>query len=509
MKLGLLLPLLLAASSFACAPTSPQTGQGGANPNDRTSGGDDGEKLLTGAMIVSSDGEYAVLQRNTVSVLLDVKRGRATELPFQGERFVFSKTRHVLYAVKQNLAGVAALDLDAGARELWSTVPAFVTTAGARLMRVSDDDRALVLGDQDRVFVMDPASGDVRGVVSIGSVPTDVAFLANGSALFVGTVTWQSHQPSTAIVQADLKTLASKSIQIPNCDAPIEVLPDGSRALLSPTYCQEGQQSSTGGWTNPDPVSVIDLLADGPRFRENLPGFGPVALVKDGKRAIAYLDTKRMDPSMFADKSQVPSTSGDRYHLMVIDPVTLKFSLSPIGDALPRFAMTLDGKGLLVDATVTGVRGGAYAKVTIGPEGLQAQAGVFGGAKAPFGYFDLETKAFTALQGPAAPLDRFVQTADGKRVFTLKTRDDGLGGDLFAVDLVQKTTADLGKSLRDIAILPDGRTLILRIRLPAVKIGASLYTQEDYCFSLDGVSCESTVRYQSTVPVQTCEHDCF
>ena len=501
-RLGFSALLLLAA----CGPVS---GAGGANGNDRTNGGQNGDVLLTGAMIVSPDGAWAVMQRNTVSVLVDIQKRTATELPFQGERFLFAKNHPVLFAVKPNQGGVVAFDLDAGTKALWTTTPAFKTTASAMLLRISDDDRSLVLGDYDRVFVLDATSGSIRGTVPVGTVPTDVGFVGPNEALVVGSVRWLDHKPATAVVHVDLTSLASTSIDVPNCDAPIAVLPDHSRAFLSPTYCEEGQATNPNGqWTNPDPVSVIDLNASRPHFLKNLPGFGPVAMSKDGSRVVAYLDTKRMDPSMFDDKKQVPSTFGDEFHLMVIDPTSLAFTLSPIGGALPRFAMTLDGQGLLVDATVKALRGGAYANVTLGPDGLVAEAGVFGGVKSPFGYFDSQSHAFTPFEGPGAALDRFVQTTDGK-VYTLKTQADGLGGALFSIDLATKTTVDLSRSLRDVGILPDGRTLILRIRLPAASVDGQLYTQEDYCFTKDTSTCDFTIHYQSKTPVPNCAHDCY
>src|SRR6185437_2093068 len=121
----------------------------------------------------------------------------------------------------------------------------------------------------------------------------------------------------------------SKHVGVPNCTAPIEVLPDASRALLSPTFCEEGKAStSKDQWTNPDPVSIIDLPADGPHFLKNLPGFGPVAMTPDKTRAVAYLDMQRIDESMFEDKSKIPSKTGPRYHIMTIDPKSLAYELS-------------------------------------------------------------------------------------------------------------------------------------------------------------------------------------
>ncbi len=498
--------LFLAAAVMACGPLD---GSGGANPNDRTHGGQPGELLLTGAMEVSPDGAFLIEQRTTATVLVDVKAQTATELAARGDRFVFSKKRHVVYEVLPNRAGIVALDLDQGAKVLWTSNPVFVTTAGAMLARVSDDDQTLILGDYNRLLAVDAQTGSVRGAVSMNTLPTDLAFLSDHKrAMVVGTVQWSDHKPATEVVVFDLATLAMKTITIPNCDAPIALMPDSSRAFVSPTYCEEGKATNPNGqWTNPDPVSVIDLDLQGAHFLKNLPGFGPVALDSKGARAVAYLDTKRMDPAMFANPAQVPSLNGDQFHLMVIDPLTLSFSLSPIGNALPRFAMTPDGSALLVDSSVKVARGGAYASVTIGPDGLTAEAGVFGGQKSPFGIFDITGKQYTAFTGAVAALDRFVITSDNK-VFTLKLTADGTGGDLFVIDLGARTTLNLSRSLRDIGEMPDGKTLILRIRMPAATINNQKYLQEDYCFSLDGVSCTSTIHFTGKTPVPNCAHDC-
>jgi hypothetical protein len=264
-------------------------------------------------------------------------------------------------------------------------------------------------------------------------------------------------------------------------------------------------------------VSVIDIDESSLGFVKNLPGFGPVALSPDGSQAVAYLDTQRMDPSMFEDPAQVPGAGADRYQLMVIDPGSLSFTLDPIGKALPRFAMTPDGKGMLVDSSVMyqrySAKADAKATVSIDKNGLtvsgSAEIGVFK-ETAPFGYFDLDARTFTPFSGPAASLDRFVQTADGQ-VFTLEIRSDGLGGDLFRIDVAAKKTTDMGRLLRDIGLLPDEKTLILRIRQPAVQVGGTAYTREDYCLSLDGISCSLTIHFQDPhgTPVKTCDyHDC-
>ena len=92
-----------------------------------------------------------------------------------------------------------------------------------------------------------------------------------------------------------------------------------------------------------------------------------------------------------------------------------------------------------------------------------------------------------------------------------------MGGDLHRVDLDAHRSVDLRKSLRDLGVLADGKTLVLRERLPALRVEASgsieWYRREQFCFSLDGVSCLRTVLHQDSVPFQrgpTCvdNHDC-
>ena len=72
----------------------------------------------------------------------------------------------------------------------------------------------------------------------------------------------------------------------------------------------------------------------------------------------------------------------------------------------------------------------------------------------------------------------------------------GRFGDLFGIDVAARATFDLGRSLRDIALLHDG-TLVLRIRLERDAEG---YLHEEYCFSTDAKTCNASVRYTSPVP---------
>lgn len=486
----------VAMLAAACGPLSGADGEGGANANDRSDGADDGELLSDGAMAISPSGSYLVAQRSATSVIVDVRAMSYRELSFKGERFVFSKTRDVAYVFLPNRAGVAALDLATG-QKLWEATPFLKTNAN--LATVTADDETLVVADYDRVLVLDAKTGEIVDAVKVGVGPMDIEILpGDAQVMVVGATTWSAAGPSTPVSLVDIAKKTGTTIDVPNCSAPLSILPDGKRALLSPTFCALDQASApTPNWKNPDPVSVIDVNASAGTltFVKNLPGFGPTALLADG-RAVAYLDMKRIDPAMFDDKSQIPSSSSPQYHLMLIEPQSMKFELVSIGDKLPRFAPSRNGKDLLVDATVNVVRNEASATLTLDGNGLKAEVkGAFGDTSGSlFGVFDLGAKQYVPFTGPAASLDRFVQSADGSFVFTLK--NNGLGGDLFSIDVGARATVDLDRDVRDIGILPDGR-LVLRIRLSRTSDG---HLREEYCFTADARTCTGRIEYKSPTP---------
>ena len=486
-----------------------ETAVAGANQNDR-SNAKDGDDLRTGAMVVSPSGRFIVMQRNTVTLVYDVAAATYHELSVPLLRVAFAKRSDTVFA--QVAAGsVQAIDL--ATRAVRWTLP--LPAAGAcSLLRVSDDDDALLVGHLDAVRVVDAARGTVRNTTPTTGLTTYAAFVPGQSrALVVGPTVWRERGPHTPVIDVDLAGASpGTAVDVPNCESPIVVVPSGARAFLSPTYCSPGAQAVPGEvWTNPDPVSVIELAGGVARFHKNLPGFGPVAMSKDGARVVAYLDVKRMDPAMFDDAKQVPWKDGQRYHLMTIDPATLSFTLAPIGNAIPRFAMTSDGRGLLVDAsakftsrTVLAVK----ATVSVGADGVNAQVetnlDVFGSSSA-FGFFDLTTQSFTAFSGPVAPLDRFVQLAGGRYVLTLGKRADGLGGVPYLIDLSAKSTWQLqgsyGSGVRDVGLSADGATAQLRLRLPANVHDGGFYSREGLCSSTSGTCGVSlTATYEATVP---------
>lgn len=486
-----------------------ETAVAGANQNDR-SNAKDGDDLRTGAMVVSPSGRFIVMQRNTVTLVYDVAAATYHEVSVPFLRVAFGKRSDTVFAY---VAGGSVQAIDLATRAVRWTLP-LPAASGCSLLRVSDDDGALLVGASDGVRVVDAAQGTVRSTTPTTGPTTYAAFVPGQSrALVVGPTLWRDGGPHTPVFDVDLAgASAGTAVDVPNCESPIVVVPNGARAFLSPTYCSPGAQAVPGEvWTNPDPVSVIELAGGAARFNKNLPGFGPVAMSKDGARLVAYLDVKRMDPAMFADPKQVPWKDGQRYHLMTIDPATLAFTLAPIGNAIPRFAMTSDGRGLLVDASAKFTSRtvlAARATVSVGPDGVSATAetnlDVFGSSSA-FGFFDLATQSFRAFSGPVAPLDRFVQLGGGRYVLTLGKRADGLGGVPYLIDLGASSTWQLqgnyGSGVRDVGLSADGLTAQLRLRLPANVHDGGFYSREGLCSSATGVCDVSlTASYEASVP---------
>ncbi len=520
------LSLLALPLAIACGGLTSTTEEGGANANDRTFV-NDGDEILTGAMVMSPSGKFIVLQRNDISVIFDVSAKKYTEVKAQIRRVTFAHATETAFANRAD-GTLLAIDL-ASARELWSRK---LDDTVVSILRVSDDDKTLFVGDSHRMQLVDPSNGTARSTAEIGTVPSALTLLkGRKEALVVGTTAWVNGAPRTSVALLDLESASVNKVDIPNCDSKILVTPDETRAFLSPTYCDAEHASNPNqAWTNPDPVSVMALGAKTITFEKNLPGFGPVAMSPDGNRIVAYLDTKRMDVSMF-DKTQAPpSTTGPQYHVMVINPKTLSFSLSPIGNALPRLTMTRAGKGLLVDASIkvkTRAKASAQGSISIGPNGISgelgAEIGVFD-EKSPFGYFDLETLKFTGFTGPQAGLDRFVQLADNRYILTLEKRKDGLGGVPYLIDLQDRVTSsffgDFGTGVRDVGILPDGKTIFLRVRLPAATHESKYWSREGFNVSADFnfngklfAEFEASTSFADVTWTNDCStpegHDCF
>ncbi|MFO0619542.1 MAG: hypothetical protein U0414_43545 [Polyangiaceae bacterium] len=241
-------------------PVSPTIEEGGANANDRTFAGEQGEELLTGAMEVSPNGHFVVMQRNTITVILNVKNSSYIELPVQFARVAMSKHEDVGYAILTT-GELVAIDLATGV-ERWRDSNPY---SGASILGSPTTTRTLVAVIGNYATAIDPIAGKQR-VTAILDFPATFGTLlpkANKLAI-VGETSWPDHQPSTPVALMDLESRDVVGTTMPNCEAPITVVNDEHRLLISPTFCEEGRASDPDDkWTNPDPVSVLDISEKG------------------------------------------------------------------------------------------------------------------------------------------------------------------------------------------------------------------------------------------------------
>ena len=203
---------------------------------------------------------------------------------------------------------------------------------------------------------------------------------------------------------------------------------------------------------------------------------------------------------MFDDKAQIPGPSADQYHLMMIEPRSMKFDSTRSGSS--SRALLPARTASRCSSTVGGRRSNEVsASVAIDTSGkITAEVkGAFGDTSGSlFGVFDLGTKTYVPFAGRDASLDRFVQLGDGCRCST--------SGTTAAAETSSPSTSAhappsiSGARSATSASSPDGRTLVLRIRLEPTADG---YLREGFCFSTDGRSCKTSIQYRSPTP----QHD--
>ncbi len=326
--------------------------EGGANFNMKSAGNNDQGGVNVGGnnnnpytnptfrrdVAVSPQGEYALARIGDDLVQADLVKGKARKVTTVGapERvaFAYKVRRYYLTVETGSNQGVFALD-SVTRKVLWKR---FITSViyGVKLYP-SRDDKVLVTASDTEVEVLSAATGKVLHTYQAKSKIQDVDITPDSATVLITEQhAWLGESVVTNVARMDLKDGATTTIPVPNCSSPLVLTPDGKHAFLAPTTCGK------------DPVSVINVKAG--KFLRNLPGFGPVAMAMDGATAVAFLDVTNIDATLFDDKSQIPSATGDRYHLMLIDTKTLKFSLVAVGDSLPRYAVSRDGKVVLVDS---------------------------------------------------------------------------------------------------------------------------------------------------------------
>lgn len=418
--------LVLSAASSGCF-------EGGANfnqqaPGNNEQGGvdldggsgstwsDNGETYHTyGAVAVAPDGTYFLSASDGKLIFGDLVSGTSSLVPGVGapSRVAFAAKAARFYLSSTSAGKVYALDAKTR-KVIWQ-----VSTTGTKLYP-SKDDKLLVVAEDYGLTVREAATGKKLAESAPGAI-MDVDITPDSKRAVITLLhDWgsQSSTPTTKLVVLDLVTWSTKTIKVPNCSSPLVLTPDGSKAFLAPTSCTQ------------DPVSLIDLKEG--KFVKNLPGFGPVELASDGVTAVAFMDAQDLDLSLFDDPADAPPKNGTRFHLMLIDTQTMTFESVALGDKLPRYALTPDGKVVLVDE-------GSYF----------SQGGIR--------VLDVKTRQLKQVSGAEVQLDHFVVSPNSKDVYLLYVSD------LYWLSIPQLTVKPLKTTFgaKAINITPGGEELLL------------------------------------------------
>ena len=403
--------------------------EGGSNQNQRTPGNqDDGVGLGLGDIAVHPSGDYFLSRTGDGLLHGTIRTGETRVLPgiTNPQRLAFASHSSAVYVTtsRNGQAYINAYDVVTDSVAWQHPIEASRGWSRTGLqyyptLKVTSDDRYLLLVYEDRIDRLDTSNGATRKVFFFDRNIVDVDLLkAHAKALVTMDHAWKDDRVSTKVSFIDLESGHKHTITVPNCSDEVAITPDERFAFLAPTTCRR------------DPVSVIDL--DDERWMGNLPGFGPVAVAPRGNVAIAFLDRDNIDADLFDDPEQIPSASDVRYHVMFIDTVTLEFETLAIGDTLPRYALTPAGNLVLVDSA-SWYKDGKLRLLTTA------------------------TKESRTVSGPDVRLDQFVITSDSLRVFLI---DRGLYDLSLWAARVQ--SVDLRFVPTNINITPDDAHLLLR-----------------------------------------------
>jgi hypothetical protein len=415
--------LLLAAVVGGC-------NLGGLNDGVRAPGDQPGGvQLALGDIAVAPDGSYFLFERGDQLAVGWVGTEDVEVLPVTSPaRLAFAQGEHVVY-VTTELGELHAVDVDE-LRIDWTAYTGM--TVDPKLVASKDGSRVAV-GSQRSVSLYAAADGAhvadrelAYDLVDLEILPDDARLLA------VESHRWPTEDaPATTVHVIELEAGVSRDFEVPNCSDDIIVPKNGELALLAPTFCSK------------DPISYVDLTEGEEHFVRNLPGFGPVALGPDGNTAVGFLDMQALDESLFEDPNDIPSAE-TRYHLMVIDTDDLSYEFHAYGNELPRYAMTPDGRILLVD------------------EALADNARLF----------DLESGEYQDITGPLRSFEQLGFSKDATRAYVLSdlvahaATSGGVWMDyqLYGLDIAEGTSRLLPTTFRprNVNVSPDDERLFLR-----------------------------------------------
>ena len=403
---------------------------GGLNQNEQGPGNqEDGTALWQGDIAVDPSGAFFLTRSGDRLLYAEITRDHAAILPGlrNPERVIFGAPGKV-YVTEDYPKGDFLVGYDVVERTaLWRRdieIERGPTANHGEMtfpkIEISNDAETLVVTKPRAVELVRAENGAVIRDGEFSRLVVDVDVLPDDDAVvFTLDHEWDGDRPNTRIVVLPMAAGGEPTvISVPNCSDELAVSPDGDKAFLAPTTCAK------------DPISVIDL-AEG-KFERNLPGFGPVALAPGGEMMVGFLDAWSIDESLFDDPSQIPPEDGPRYHLMLIDTKTLAFDTVALGETLPRYAVTRDGKIVLVDADDLFEDG----RIRV---------------------LDVETKALDPVSGPDVRLEHWVQTSDSQRVYLL---DAGL----FELSIPERLVSSVALAFtpKNLNLTPDDGFLLLR-----------------------------------------------
>lgn len=427
----------VATSLGACA---------GANLNQRHAGNREGGVRVEGDEIaIDARGEFLIVRRGDRLLVGETatRTLRAIAGVVRPLRVAFWEgPRHAGFFALTPDHHLVSYDLEARA-VLWRVRAGDVTRA-TRLDVTPDGRRVILSGADVRLF--DAASGAAAGRFEPARPIEDFDATPDSRRLIVTErEVWNHGRPTTAIHVLSATTGEKLcTAEVPNCADELIVGPEGQRAYLSPTSCRR------------DPVSIVDVTADC-GFETNLPGFGPVALTPDGRIGVAFLDRDADDPGAPPRPAEV-DRSDSRFHLMLFDTRTHELKTVPVGDHQPRYALTPDGKTLVVDGLVAFK--GEDDKLV-----LDAQ---------PVRLVDVASRELRVAGGPKVMLNAYVLGRDSRDVWLVhapafeidKAEARPVGGQLFHLDVVaariEPVRLPFAPSM--LSALPGAGTLVLRDR---------------------------------------------
>lgn len=410
----------------------------GANLNERVAGNPDGgTAIATGEIAVARSGRFFLVRDDDTLSLGNIEQKSLSPLGLQkvdtlafwpeemGEGF-FAISFGKATSGDGQYGSLRSYSLSER-KVLWTQA----LRADDRKLDVSKDGKYVVVYGSE-VSIRSAETGAEVGHLKPSNGIVDVDLTKDSAQVIVTEATeWSGDDADenalpvtrvTSLQMSDAKVLCT--LEATNCASELVVDAEGKQAYIAPSFCRR------------DPVTVLDLA--GCRVRQTLPGFGPIALTADGTTGIAFIDNTREDP-LAPPLPQAVKDSATRYHLMLFSTEDLSYRTLPVGGLAPRYALTPNGKHIVLDGVFTEQRGDQ----TITDSALRIVT--------------VEDGAIRKVDHEAL-LQAYVMTPDSASAWYLWTG-------LFELDIAAATATELAmdQSVQALNITPAGDYLLLRV----------------------------------------------